>query len=123
MVGLIRRHLLVGVKFFAGEANYVQMLQVTGFAYAPVAFMIFGLIPWIGFAISMVVTVGLLAAVLAAAQEGLEFGVGRTVVTVLAGWFLYSIGVVILGGVFSLFYILSSCQRYHFMRTKAFQTR
>jgi hypothetical protein len=94
---------LVGAKIFSGKATFGQMLRLIGFAYAPLAFLILSLIPCIGFAISLVVTVWSLAAVFVAVQEGLELSFGATLATVLAGWLLFSTGMVILGGIFGLF--------------------
>lgn len=94
---------IVGAKIFPGEATYGEMLRVTGFAYAPLAFMILGVIPCIGFAISLIVTVWALAAIFVGVREGLDLGFGRTLVTVLVGWLIYGIGMGILGGIFNLF--------------------
>jgi hypothetical protein len=94
---------IVGAKIFPGDATYGEMLRVTGFAYAPLAFMVLGAIPCIGFAISLIVTVWALAAVFVGVREGLDLGFGRTLVTVIVGWLIYGIGLGILGGLFSLF--------------------
>jgi hypothetical protein len=94
---------IIGAKIFPGEATYGEMLRVTGFAYAPVAFMILGVIPCIGFAISLLVMVWSLAAVFVGVREGLDLGFGRTLVTVIIGWFVYGIGMGILGSILSLF--------------------
>lgn len=87
----------VGAKIFSGEATYGEMLRVTGFAYAPLGFMILGVIPCIGFAISLVVSVWALAAVFVGVREGLDLGFGKALVTVIIGWFVYLIGMGILG--------------------------
>ena len=94
---------IIGAKIFPGEATYGEMLRVTGFAYAPLAFMILAAVPCIGFAISLLVTVWALAAVFIGVREGLDLGFGRTLVTVIIGWIIYGIGMGILGGILGLF--------------------
>ena len=93
----------IGAKIFHGKATYGEMLRVTGFAYAPLAFMVLGAIPCVGFAISLVVSVWALAAVFVGVREGLDLDFGRTLVTVIVGWFIYAIGMGILVFIFSLF--------------------
>ena len=93
----------IGTKIFHGKATYGEMLRVTGFAYAPLAFLILGAIPCVGFAISMVVSVWALAAVFIGVREGLDLNFGRTLVTVIVGWVIYLIGMGILILIFGLF--------------------
>lgn len=93
----------IGTKIFHGKATYGEMLRVTGFAYAPLAFMILAVIPCIGFAISLLVTIWALAAVFIGVREGIDLDFGRTLVTVLVGWLIYSIGMGILGSILRLF--------------------
>jgi len=93
----------IGTKIFHGKATYGEMLRVTGFAYAPLAFMILSVIPCIGFAISLVVSVWALAAVFVGVREGIDLDFGRTLVTVIAGWLIYAIGMGILVFIFRLF--------------------
>lgn len=93
---------IIGAKIFPGEATYGEMLRVTGFAFAPVAFMILGVIPCIGFALSLLVMVWSLAAIFVGVREGLDLGFGRTLVTVIIGWFIYGIGMGILGSILGL---------------------
>jgi len=89
----------IGTKVFDGDATYGEMLRVTGFGFAPAAFMIFSAIPCIGFAISLLVMVWSLGAVFIAARSGLDLSFGKTLVTVLIGWIVYAIG---MGIIFSL---------------------
>jgi len=86
----------IGTKMFHGEATYGEMLRVTGFAYAPLAFMILGGIPCIGLMISFLTIAWTLAAVFIAVKEGLELTINQTVATVFFGWFIYAIGMGIL---------------------------
>ena len=93
----------IGTKIFHGRATYGEMLRVTGFAYAPLAFMVLSAIPCIGFAISLIVTVWALAAVFVGVREGIDLDFGRTLVTVIVGWLIYGIGMGLLGFIFKLF--------------------
>jgi hypothetical protein len=93
---------LIGAKIFHGKATYGEMLRVTGFAYAPLAFMVLSAIPCIGFAISLIVSVWALAAVFVGVREGIDLDFGRTLVTVIVGWLIYGIGMGILGFIFGL---------------------
>ena len=90
----------IGTKIFDGEATYGEMLRVTGFGFAPMAFMVFSAIPCIGFAIALIVSIWSLAAVFIAVRSGLDLDFGRTLFTVIVGWILYAIG---MGIVFSMF--------------------
>lgn len=96
---------IIGTKIFDGEATYGEMLRVTGFGFAPAAFMILSAIPCIGFAISLLVMVWSLGAVFVAVRSGLDLGFGKTLITVIAGWIVYSIGI---GIIFSLVFGVSS---------------
>ena len=91
---------IIGTKIFHGDATYGEMLRVTGFAFAPLALMIFSAIPCIGLAIALVVIVWSFGAVFIAVRSGLDLDFARTLATVFIGWFLYAIG---MGIIFSFF--------------------
>ena len=93
---------LIGTRVFSGRATYGEMLRVIGFAYAPISFMVFGAIPCVGFFISLIVTVWALAAVFVGVREGLDLDRWPTVISVVAGWILYAIGMALLGIVFNV---------------------
>jgi len=96
---------IVGAKIFSGKATFGAMVRVTGFAFAPLGFMILGVIPGIGFALSfaltLVVSVWTLAAVFVGMRECLDFDSGKTLVTALIGWLIYLIGTGIVVMVFA----------------------
>ena len=92
----------IGTKIFHGQATYGEMLRVTGFAFAPMAFLILSAIPCIGLAISLVASVWALGAVFIGVREGLDLDFGRTLITVIVGWFVYAIGMGILFTLFEL---------------------
>lgn len=82
----------IGTKLFHGEATFGEMLRVTGYGLAPMAFIVLSAIPCIGLAIALIVMIWSLAAVFFAAKSGLDLDAGRTLVTVIVGWIVYAIG-------------------------------
>lgn len=60
-------------------------------------------IPYIGFAISLIVIVWALASVFIGVREGIDLDADRTLVTVIVGWIIYGIGMGILVSIFGLF--------------------
>lgn len=84
----------IGTKIFDGEATIGEMLRVIGFAYLPLAFQILALIPipFLPLVVTIAVAIWSLAAVFVAIREGLDLGLGQAFITVVAGWFVYLIG-------------------------------
>lgn len=93
---------VIGCKVFDGDADFGQMLRVIGFAYAPAAFNIFSLIPIIGIVILLLVAVWLLASVFVGVRAGLDLDNGKVFITVFVGWFVYLIGLGIVGSIFGM---------------------
>ena len=83
---------VIGVKLFHGDATMGQMLRVIGFAFAPSAFYILTFIPLVGMAIYMLVTAWLYFTIFIAARAGLDLDNGKTFWTVVAGYFVYLVG-------------------------------
>lgn len=94
---------VIGVKIFKGDADFGQMLRVVGFAYAPAAFYIFGLVPLIKFVVPLLVAFYLLASVFVGVRAGLDLDGGKVFITVLVGWFVYLIGLGVVGAFLGLF--------------------
>lgn len=91
----------IGTKVFNGDATLAEMMRVIGFAYAPLAFQILGVIPIIGVFVPWVVAVWSLAAVFVAVGASLDLTNGvQTAITVIVGWFVYLIGMGILLNIF-----------------------
>lgn len=93
----------IGAKIFHGEGTFIGMLRVTGFAFAPLAFMILGVIPVIGLFISFLVIAWTLVAVFIGVRQGLELNLNKSLATVFVGWFIYAIGMGILLSIFGKF--------------------
>ncbi|HUM68030.1 MAG TPA: YIP1 family protein, partial [Chloroflexota bacterium] len=84
---------VIGVKGFKGDATMSQIMRVLGFAYAPAAFNIFSFTPLMGIIIQFLVACWLVVSFYFATQNVLGLSEGsKAFVTVLAGWFIYLIG-------------------------------
>ncbi len=70
----------VGTTLFGGEADLNEMLRVIGFSYAP---QLLGIIPCIG---TLIGAIWSLVAGVIAVQEGLDFDLGKAILTVIIGW-------------------------------------
>jgi hypothetical protein len=92
----------IGTKIFHGQATYGEILRVVGFAYAPMAFLIFSAIPVFGMLIALLASAWTLGAVFIGLREGLDLDFGPTLATVFIGWFIYAIGMGILFSLFDL---------------------
>ena len=69
------------------EADYGQLLRTIGFASAPGVLRIFGGLPLIGRLILTVAQIWMLAAMVVAVRQALDFrGTGRAVAVCLLGW-------------------------------------
>ncbi len=90
----------VGTRYFGGQADLPEMLRVTGFAYAP---LMLGIIPCIG---GLIGVLWGLAAMFIAIRQGLDIDDTKALITVLVGFVIYLIGLILIGiflGIGSLF--------------------
>ncbi len=83
----------IGTRVFGGTADLGEMLRVLGFASSP---LIIGVIPFLGF----VAAVWALVAAVVAIREGLDFGTGPAIGTLLLGWLGWVVATFVLGAVF-----------------------
>ncbi|HSO26614.1 MAG TPA: YIP1 family protein [Anaerolineales bacterium] len=87
---------VLGTRIFGGIATFMEMLRVTGFAYAPLALAI---IPFIG---GLVGAIWTLAGLFLAVRQGLDIGDAKAFFTVLAGFVLYLLGIILSADVLQL---------------------
>jgi len=80
---------LVGTKLFHGTATWGELLRTLGFAQAPGILLLLGFIPLLGSILHMVVSLWMLVAAFIAVRQALDFGNGKTFLTVLVGWLIY----------------------------------
>ncbi len=83
----------IGTRIFGGTADLGEMLRVLGFASSP---LIIGVIPFLGF----VAAVWSLAAAVVAIREGLDFGTGSAIGTLVLGWIGWVVAMFVLGIIF-----------------------
>ncbi len=83
---------LVGTKLFPEpqtEADYGQLLRTIGFAAAPGALGLLAFVPVLGWLLSLVLPVWILAATIVAVRQALDFrSLGRAILVTVVGWFL-----------------------------------
>ncbi|MCG6958040.1 MAG: YIP1 family protein [Gemmatimonadetes bacterium] len=80
---------LVGAKLFHGTATWGELLRTLGFAQAPGILLILGFVPLLGWILHLLVPLWMLVAGFIAVRQALDFGNGKTFLTVLVGWLIY----------------------------------
>lgn len=92
---------LVGTKMLPEpqtKADMGELLRTIGFAMSPGILRIFGIIPVIGFLVNLVVMFWLLAAVVVAVRQALDYkSTGRAVGVCLIGFVVYVLAAVLFG--------------------------
>ncbi len=85
------------------EADYGQLLRTIGFSSAPGVLRVVGFIPVLGWAVSLIAQVWMLAAMVIAVRQALDYkGTGRAIVVCLIGWVVMIVVSVVLGGMIAL---------------------
>jgi hypothetical protein len=82
----------VGVQLFDGIADWGELLRTVGFAQAPGILLVLRLIPGVGFPLQLGILIWMVATVLVAIRQALDFNTGRALATALAGFVPYMIG-------------------------------
>ena len=80
---------IVGVQLFEGTADWGELLRTIGFAQAPGILLILGLLPEVSTYFVLGVYVWMVATVLVAIRQALDFTTGRAFATALAGFVPY----------------------------------
>ena len=81
---------LVGDKLLGGTATWGEMLRTLGFAQAPGVLAVFGIIPILGWPITVLVPFWILATAFIATRQALDFGNGKTFLTIVIGWVAFA---------------------------------
>lgn len=89
---------LIGSTLFKGTATWGELLRTLGFAQAPGILYLLGVLPLIGWLVSVVVPLWILWAGVIAVRQALDFSTGKAILTVILGWIAMLIPVAILGG-------------------------
>jgi hypothetical protein len=80
---------LIGDKLLGGTATWGELLRTIGFAQAPGVLGIFRVIPGLDPALRIVISLWILAAVIIAIRQALDFGTGRAILTAMLGFIAY----------------------------------
>lgn len=83
---------LVGVQLFDGTADWGELLRTIGFAQAPGVLLLLRLLPEAGLPLHLAVLAWMIATVLVAIRQALDFSTGRALATALAGFVPYMLG-------------------------------
>ena len=87
---------LVGVQLFDGTADWGELLRTVGFAQAPGALLVLRLLPGAGLPLYLAVLGWMIATVLVAIRQALDFSTGRALATALAGFVPYMLGTLLI---------------------------
>lgn len=89
---------LVGDKLFGGTATWGEVLRAIGFAQAPGLLVVLAVVPVLGGAVRLVVSVWVLVAGFIGLRQALDLGNWKTFFTVVLGWLALVIPMAILAG-------------------------
>ena len=89
---------LIGTKIFAGTATWGELLRTLGFAQSPGILYLLGVLPFMGGMVRFAIGIWMLVAGVIAVRQALDFTTGKAVLTVIIGWFVMLIPVMMLGG-------------------------
>ncbi len=81
---------LVGAKVFGGEASWGEVMRTLGFAQAPGVLWLLAFLPIIGWFLDMLLPIWIAVAAFIAIRQALDIGNGKTLLTILVGWFIYT---------------------------------
>jgi len=94
---------LIGGKLFATSETRVtlgQLLRTLGFAQAPGALYVLGLLPVVGGSIRFVIGIWILIATIVAIRQACDFSTGRAILTAVVSWIVYLLFVVVPAAIF-----------------------
>lgn len=92
----------VGTRLFDGTADWGELLRTLGFAQAPGVLLIFGVVPLLGWLVSFVVGLWMLATGVVAIRQALDFGTGKAIVTALVAALLLWVIAAVFGLLFGV---------------------
>lgn len=92
----------IGTSLFQGKTTVEELLRVLGYASAPRLLGFFSFIPCVGPIVALVGSILSLVAGFIAVRESMQFDTGKAVITVIIGWLVYFILMMILAPIFGL---------------------
>ncbi len=93
---------IVGTSLFHGTADYGEVLRTIGYAYSPNVLGFFVFIPCLGWLVALAGAIWALVAGVIAVRQALDFDTTNAILTVLIGWVVMMIVVVLIGGAFGM---------------------
>lgn len=90
--------LFVGTRLFSGTADMGEMLRTLGFAQSVGVLKVLGIVPLLGWIVSVAVPIWMLVCGVVAIRQALDFTTGKAIATVLIGWLLMVAAGVLLAG-------------------------
>ncbi len=93
---------IVGTSLFHGTADYGEVLRTIGYAYSPNILGFFTFIPCLGWLVALAGSIWALVAGVIAVRQALDFDTTNAILTVLIGWVVMMVIVVLIGGVFGM---------------------
>ncbi len=81
---------LIGAKVFGGEASWGEVMRTLGFAQAPGVLWLLAFLPIVGWFLDMLLPIWIAVAAFIAIRQALDLGNGKTLLTILVGWFIYA---------------------------------
>lgn len=82
---------LVGVNFFKGSGTFPQLQRTLGYAWAPQALGIIGLVPCVGWLGALVGGIWSLACGVVAVRETHGFDTNKAILTAIIGWLVWGL--------------------------------
>jgi len=82
---------LIGARLLGGTATWGELLRTIGFAQSPGVLYVLAVIPYLDALVRIGVWLWIVAAVIVAIRQALDFGTARAIVTALLGAFAYLI--------------------------------
>ena len=98
----------IGTSLFDGKSSIEGMLRVLGYARAPVLLSFFRFIPCVGPILALVGWLLSLVAGVMAIGEAMDFDTGKAIITVLIGWAVYLLLLILLSPVIGVGYFVFS---------------
>lgn len=78
--------LFIGTKVFDGTADMGEMLRTLGFAQSIGIVRVLGVVPFLGWIVSLVASIWMLVCGVVAVRQALDFTTGKAIGTVVLGW-------------------------------------
>lgn len=89
--------MLVGTQLFDAQTDFREMIRMLGYANAPLALGILSPIPCLGAIIGLVGSLLALVLGFLALRQALALDTGKTIITIIIGWFIVFIVSVFIG--------------------------